>query len=70
MLTDAVLELEGEELACFGGKFAREFLEHIFTETADHSLDGVFALDATTFEVERLVLASCSVWALAFATVM
>ena len=52
-----MLELEGEELARFGGNFAREFLEHILAETAHHGLNGVFALDATAFEVEQLVFA-------------
>ena len=52
-----MLELEGEELARFGGKFAREFLEHVLAETADHGLDGVFALDAAALEVEQLVFA-------------
>ncbi len=52
-----MLELEGEELARFGGKFAREFLEHVLAETAHHGLNGVFALDATAFEVEQLVFA-------------
>lgn len=52
-----MLELEGEELACFGGKFAREFLENVLAESAHHRLYSVFALDATTFEVEQLVFA-------------
>ena len=52
-----MLELEGEELARFGGKFAREFLEHVLAETAYHGLNGVFALDTAALEVEQLVFA-------------
>ena len=57
VLPYAVFELEGEELACFGREFAREFLENVFAETTDHGLNGIFALDATALEVEQLVFA-------------
>ena len=60
VLPYAVFELEGEELARFGREFARKFLENILAETTHHGLDGVFALDATAFEVEKLVFADAA----------
>lgn len=51
-LPDAVFQLEGQQLAGFGGEFAGEFLEHVLAETSHHGLDGVVALDAAALEVE------------------
>ena len=47
-------------MAGFGGELAGQFFEHVFAETADHRLYGIFAFDATTFEVEQLVFANAT----------
>ena len=60
LLPDAVFELEGQQLSCFGSEFAGEFLEHVLAESADHCLNCVFALDAAAFEVEKLVFADAA----------
>ena len=55
-----MFQLQCKQLPCFGGKFAREFLEYVLAESAHHGLDGVFALDAAAFEVEKLVFADAA----------
>ncbi len=56
----AVFQLQGQQLSCFCSKFAGQFLEHVLAESAHHSLDGVFTLDAAALEIEQLVFADAA----------
>ena len=60
ILANAMFEFKCQQLASLGCKLAREFLEHVLAESADHGLNCIFALDAAALEVEQLVFANAA----------